>query len=403
MRVGRTLPPAAAPLKWADLLYGIRGLFRGERQREDLEQELKEYFGVTHVFCVNSGKAALTLILLALRELSPKKKVVLPAYTCFSVPSAVLRAGLQPKLCDINERSFDFDYDQLTQIVGEDVLCVVPGHLFGIPADLDRLRALCQPKGVVLIEDVAQAMGGRRREQLLGTIGDVGFFSLGRGKTITSGEGGIIVTNSEALAQAITKHYLALAVPSVWHSVIELFKTFLMVVLIHPALYWIPSSIPMLKLGQTFFYKDFPMTRLSSGNAGLMTKWRERLAQSVRERESVSRRFQERLQTFGLCNKRLGYLRLPFLSKNRSQRDALFARSQEQGLGLSLMYPSTLNAIDDVGNKMDRFPGAEAVAERLIAIPTHQYVSEEDVNAICGLVAAKTATEPVERLQEAGT
>lgn len=403
MRVGRTLPPAAAPLKWVDLLYGIRGLFRGERQRADLEQDMKEYFGVRHVFCVNSGKTALTLILLALQELSPKKEVVLPAYTCFSVPSAVLRAGLRPKLCDIDETTFDFKIDQLDQAIGADTLCVIPGHLFGIPSDLDRIQEICKPKGVMLVEDAAQAMGGHRKERLLGTIGDVGFYSLGRGKTITCGEGGVIVTDSDAIARAIVQHYAILAAPGVWNSLIDLLKTFLMMLLIRPSLYWIPASVPMLKLGQTFFYKDFPMARLSGTNAGLMVFWRDRLKQSLKGRANVSKFFQEGLQTLGVSARSLAYLRLPLMAESRRRRDELFSESRTQGLGLSLMYPSTLNDLDEVREDNGQFPGAQAVADRLIAIPTHQYVSPQDGKTICALVSPRVDQKQVERFQSAET
>ena len=386
-----------------DLLYGIRGLFRGERQRADLEQDMKEYFGVTHVFCVNSGKTALTLILLALQELSPKKEVVLPAYTCFSVPSAVLRAGLRPKLCDIDETTFDFKIDQLNQTIGVDTLCVIPGHLFGIPSDLDRIQAICKPKGVVLVEDAAQAMGGHRKERLLGTIGDVGFYSLGRGKTITCGEGGVIVTDSDAIARAIAHHYAILAAPGMWNSLIDLLKTFLMMLLIRPSLYWIPASVPMLKLGQTFFHKDFPMARLSGANAGLMVFWRDRLKQSLEGRANVSKFFQEGLQTLGVSARSLAYLRLPLMAESRRRRDELFSESRTQGLGLSLMYPSTLNDLDEVREKNEQFPGAQAVADRLIAIPTHQYVSPQDRKTICDLVVPKVDRKQVETFQSAET
>ena len=79
MTFRRTLSPAAAPLTGRDLFNGLRGLVNGQRARLELEQDLKNYFGVKYLFCVNSGKTALTLILLALQELSPKKEVVLPA------------------------------------------------------------------------------------------------------------------------------------------------------------------------------------------------------------------------------------------------------------------------------------------------------------------------------------
>ncbi|PYX54276.1 MAG: aminotransferase DegT, partial [Acidobacteria bacterium] len=90
MRIGRTLPPAATPIDVGAIASGLCGLFRGQQELDRFELELKEYFGVRHCFLVSSGKAALTLILHALKELSPDRdEVLLPAFTCFSVPSSV--------------------------------------------------------------------------------------------------------------------------------------------------------------------------------------------------------------------------------------------------------------------------------------------------------------------------
>src|SRR2546427_8225151 len=134
MRVRRTLPPAAALLKPSDLLHGLAGAFHGSRYSRRLEAQLREYFGAKHVFLVSSGRAALTLILLALRRMSDRSEVLLPAYTCFSVPAAVERAGLSVKLADVDLETFNFDDGSLTKSIGAQTLCVVSHHLFGIPS-----------------------------------------------------------------------------------------------------------------------------------------------------------------------------------------------------------------------------------------------------------------------------
>src|SRR3989449_9398503 len=86
MRIGRRVPPAAAPLCWKDLWHGVSGIFSPERSLRALEAEIRRHFAVSHVFLVSSGTAALTLTLMALKSLSPKTEVVMPAYTCPAVP-----------------------------------------------------------------------------------------------------------------------------------------------------------------------------------------------------------------------------------------------------------------------------------------------------------------------------
>jgi len=119
MRIGRTLPPAAAPVKPADLWHGLRGLFAARPSTQAIEDQIREDFGVSHAFLVSSGTAALTITLMALKARalsegrSQRNDVVIPAYTCFSVPAAVVKAGLRPVLCDVEPTSFDFNHDQL--------------------------------------------------------------------------------------------------------------------------------------------------------------------------------------------------------------------------------------------------------------------------------------------------
>ena len=123
MHIGRTLPPAASPIYPRDILSGIKRGFSGKKELNRFESELKEYFGVKHCFLVSSGKAALTLILQALKDMHPERnEVLIPAFTCYSVPSAIVRAGLKVRLCDIKPDTIDFD--QLDKILAQSKLSI---------------------------------------------------------------------------------------------------------------------------------------------------------------------------------------------------------------------------------------------------------------------------------------
>ncbi len=113
MKIRRHLAPTAAPLSWGDFLLALVSLMRGPRVRAQIESEIRRYFGVEHVFLLSSGKAALTTIIRALMATSSQRKVVIPAYTCFSVPSAIVRAGGQVVLCDVDPHTLDFNFDHL--------------------------------------------------------------------------------------------------------------------------------------------------------------------------------------------------------------------------------------------------------------------------------------------------
>ena len=104
MRIGRTIPPAAAPLTWIDAGRGIAGAIGGRRAVLALEEDFRRAFGMRHVFSLSSGTAALTVTLAALKSLSSRRDVVIPAFTCFSVAAAVVHAGLRPTVISAIER-----------------------------------------------------------------------------------------------------------------------------------------------------------------------------------------------------------------------------------------------------------------------------------------------------------
>ncbi len=112
------------------------------------------------------------------------------------------RAGLEPALCDVEVETLDYQFEQLEALVAETrPLAVVSSHLFGLVADIGRTKTLCRRHGAFVIDDAAQAFGCRTASGNLGTLGDVGLFSFGRGKTVTSVHGGMILTASDDIAR----------------------------------------------------------------------------------------------------------------------------------------------------------------------------------------------------------
>lgn len=388
MRIRRTLPPVGYRVPLGDLLSSAvrAGIARGHRESV-FEPGIARHFGMKHARAVSSGKTALTLILLALRRLSRRTKVVIPAYTCYSLPSAIVKAGLEVVPCDIAPGSFDYDYGKLATVLGPDVLCVLSVHLFGIPSDTQRLAALCRGTGIYVIEDAAQAFGGVSQGTLLGTQGDVGFFSLGRGKNITCGSGGIVITRSEEIGAAIAEcsRDLSPTAPSQDASTfaaLALLRSF-----ISPSLYWFPAGLPFLKLGETIFHEDFPMRSMSDFQAQLLRDWPDRLAELDAARTRNADYYLSNIR--GASGRpRVPYLRFPVVLPGRSSRDHVLAQQDGAALGLSGMYPDTVAGIAQLRGRFDglRFPEAERVAASLITLPTHPLVSDRDRTRIVALV-----------------
>lgn len=394
MRVRRTLPPAAVPLNPRDLWNGFKGFLAGDPYAERLLDEIRRHFNVKYVFLVSSGKASLYLILKALASLRPgRNDVLIPAYTCFSVPSAIVRADLNVTLCDIDPSSLDFDRAILGDKITEKTLCIVPNHLFGIPSKIEDIKDICRKKGVFVIEDAAQAMGGRNAGHYLGTVGDAGFFSLGRGKAVSCGSGGIVVTNSDAIGRAMQEVYGRIDRPGAAQTLNELAKAVLMTIFMNPHLYWIPVSLPYLRLGQTVFDPHFSVQRLSSMQAGLLLTWRKRLekAMTTRKRQAADLYRRLKISEPAGATSAAPYLRLPIILENREQKRRLCAAAAKRGLGITPMYPSPINEIPQLAHRFSglNFPAARLVADRLITLPLHEFVKDGDRDEIVRLIAVE--------------
>jgi dTDP-4-amino-4,6-dideoxygalactose transaminase len=385
LKIGRTIPPAAAPVHAKDLFRAMSGIF-GDGFLGTFENGIRGYFRSESVFLASSGKAALVLILKGLSSIRARKKVLIPAYTCYSVPSAVVNAGLAIELCDLDPDTLDFDYAQLERLAGDDTLCILSTHLFGIPSDVDRTRAICRQNGIFLVEDAAQAMGVESAGRMLGTLGDVGFFSLGRGKTVTCGSGGIILTSSREISESIKRYHQELGEDPSAEYLRTIAEVVLMRVFLHPLLYWFPKGLPFLGIGETKFNPAFPVRRLSNFKAGILGSWRERMEEYNKRRVMNGRQYKDAL---GLRKGRkiysgdIPYLRFPVYANDREAKTR--ACELYGALGVSPMYPDSVNRIGDLRDKFSeaRYPGAERIAQRLMTLPTHVIVRERDRDRIC--------------------
>ena len=362
---------------------------RGGRSVDTFRGELAATFRVRHTFAVSSGKAALTTALQALHALSGRRKVILPAYTCYSVPSAIVKAGLDPVPCDLAADSFDYDFEQLATKLDSDVLCALSVHLFAIPSDTRRLTDLCRPLGIYVIEDAAQAMGVEVDGRWLGTRGDVGFFSLGRGKQITSGSGGLIVTGSDEIADVVREAVQRLPRAHAGFDLSTFASVALLSVFVSPNLYWFPAGLPFLRLGETIFDDDFPVHRFSDFQARLLGDWRARLRRLNESRREAARFYIRRIQSARSYRDDVPYLRFPLLVAPDTRR-RLLHEADGRRLGISWMYPTSVGRIPQLAARLAEksYPQAERVAESLVTLPTHPLLSQEDLARIADLVEA---------------
>ena len=362
-----------------------------------LEEEIRQYFHVDHAFFLSSGKAAFFLILCALKEVANRKKVIIPAYTCYSVPSAVRKAGLEIVPCDIRGETLDFDFEQLERLCDDKTLCVVPTHLFGIPSDVSRVREIAGGRGIFIVEDAAQALGVSRGKEILGTLGDVAFFSFGRGKNITCGSGGLIITSSGEIATKIRSLHEKLPLEPFMDSLRTFLEVCFMKIFLSPYLYWLPSGLPFLKLGETKFYHDFPVYRLSGVKAGLLRHWRETLEVYNECRLKTGKIYLKKLNlegTLPIYSSTSPYLRFPiYVNGNHlNVKDYEYYRI----FGMTRLYPDSVNNIDDIRGYVigEYCKNSESIAKNLLTLPTHALVQDRDIMNICNMVNGLIVKRP---------
>jgi len=162
-----------------------------------LEQGYIDYLGVKHCLALNSCTSALITGLIAV-GVEPGDEVIVPAYTFFASVAAVVIAKALPIVCEV-DASLTMDPEDLERKISKRTKAILPVHMRGMPAKMDRIMDIAKKHNLKVVEDVAQSNGGSFGGKKLGSFGDAGAFSLQYHKIITSGEGGILATDGDLL------------------------------------------------------------------------------------------------------------------------------------------------------------------------------------------------------------
>jgi 8-amino-3,8-dideoxy-alpha-D-manno-octulosonate transaminase len=175
--------------------YGFDGPRKGQWKAIELEKAITEVFGCGYAQLTSSGTAALTTAMSAL-NIGHGDEVIMPAFTFVASFEAVLSVGAIPVLVDVDE-TLTLAPDAVVAAITPRTRCIMPVHMCGSMARMDELKEICAQHDLILLEDACQSIGGTYKGQKLGTIGHAGTFSFDYVKTITCGEGGVVMTNDK--------------------------------------------------------------------------------------------------------------------------------------------------------------------------------------------------------------
>lgn len=168
-----------------------------------LQKEFADFLGAKYCLVTNSGTSALHMAIASL-GIGPGDEVLVPAFTYWSTAAAVLHHNAIPVFVDIEDKAFCIDPDKIEAAITDKTRAILPVHIHGMPADLDRIMPIARKHNLFVIGDACQAHGATIHGRKVGSIEDTTGFSTNRSKNLSSGEGGFFVTNNEDAYQVAT-------------------------------------------------------------------------------------------------------------------------------------------------------------------------------------------------------
>ena len=177
--------------------YGLDGKRQHIFKVDDFERKIAKKVGSKYCHCVCNGTAALKIALFAL-GVKPGDEIITQSFTFVATVEAILELGAKPIITEV-DKSLNMDPIDLEKKITKKTKVIIPVHMAGVPAKMDEIMKIAKKHKIAVLEDSAQALGGTYKGKHLGTIGNAGIYSLDIGKIITTGEGGLLVTDDEDL------------------------------------------------------------------------------------------------------------------------------------------------------------------------------------------------------------
>ncbi len=182
-----------------------KGRISGGKYVREFEERFADIVGVKEAVAVSSGTDADTLSLAVLHDIGGQRgdEVIAPALSFVATGNAILHAGFTPVFVDIDTETLNIDPKMIEKAITGRTRAIIPTHLMGKPAAMDKINTIAKKHNLIVVEDAAEAYGARYRGKNIGTLGDMGAFSLYVAHIITTGEGGIVVTDNTQFAEIL--------------------------------------------------------------------------------------------------------------------------------------------------------------------------------------------------------
>lgn len=384
-------PPTGCKIHAKDLVHAFTSLDGGKIDSVNLSKLLVHYFCANGVYGFSYGRGAMVFLLRAIFNISKptnRRFVVIPSFTCYSVVSSIIKAGLDVLVCDIDESTLSYDLRQLRQIDFNTVLAIVTSNLFGLPNDLHNLETIAKENNVYLIDDAAQSLGAEFEGRVVGSFGDAGIISFDKGKNVTSINGGFVLSRNGLLDDYLRETYKEEKYPGFFKKVSNYSKAVAYYVFLRPSLYGIPLSLPFLGLGKTVYDEGYKVERFDDRLASIALPQMIQLKDTTQARVQKAAIYKRDIELSNtiigvkeLPKSRPAYLRFPIRITDPETRQRFLSKARV--LGISTSYPASVASLKGLGARLKlhngQYPSGQRIASQLVTLPTHHLITKPDI------------------------
>ncbi|NJE30334.1 DegT/DnrJ/EryC1/StrS family aminotransferase [Thermococcus sp. 18S1] len=354
--------PIAKPLIGDEEINAVaevlkNGMLAHGKEVEAFEREFADYLGAKHGIAVANGTAALDVALKALK-IGPGDEVITTPFTFIASATSILFQGARPVFADIDPKTHNLDPNEVLEKITDKTKAILVVHLYGQPANMKVFTEIAEDYNLYLIEDCAQAHGAKFEGRKVGTFGHIAAFSFYPTKNMTTGEGGMVVTNDDELARR------AKLIRS--HGQAEKY--------LHVELgYNLRTTNMAGAIGRIQLRKLDEWNRIRNENA-------EKLSEGIRKINGLTPPY---------VDPRVYHVFHQYVIRVEDEfslsRDELMTKLRERGIGTAVHYPMPVHwqpLFQKLGYEKDCCPNAIEASKRVLSLPVHPAVSEEDIGYI---------------------